>query len=182
MHTEYLFLESFLVPSPQSHKLPQTKSRAEHTDFTIIISLINHNNNNNNKDKYIPFPYIPPSSTSVYPSIINNSYLHFGGRFQILSSPPFPYSYSANITTGKQVIIFKLIQKLLLPHHILDTHHHLLNHVSASYLPCLVLFISNLFCHKQPHKDIPIAPICLFFLLDNFINRWDLFLLGVVKN
>ena len=36
MHPESLILESFLDPSTQYTKLPQPKSRSEHTDFIIL--------------------------------------------------------------------------------------------------------------------------------------------------
>ena len=35
LNPEYLVIESFLEPTYQYTKLPQTKSHAEHTDFTM---------------------------------------------------------------------------------------------------------------------------------------------------
>ena len=120
---------------------------------------------------------MPPPSTTGSSSIINNSTSPF---WEVRNTIFCPF---ANLIFGRYqhewtsthrfwLPIFKLNLKLILPHHSLDTTHHLFSHSFSSSLPCLVLNISYLGCHDWPNSDLHIVPLWLLPVIDKWVNRW----------
>ena len=53
----------------------------------------------------------------------------------------------------------------------MDTSRHLLPHPSDSFLPCVLLRLSNLCLYNRPHPDIHHDPLLVHDLLLNCDNR-----------
>ena len=77
--------------------------------------------------------------------------------------------------------IFELDKELILPHHTLDTSHHLFPRPPSSSLPCDLILISNLGLCNRPHTDFFLGLILRIHPLFNFDNRWTHGGLGVVE-
>ena len=65
----------------------------------------------------------------------------------------------------------QLFTQLPLTHHILDTPHQLLTNPPDSSLPCILLYIYDLFLYKRYHTNFWIDPLLLLNPLCNFDKK-----------
>ena len=131
----------------------------------------------------MPLSNMQGSSTTWYPSIINNLSSYFLGRYDIGSSTSRHASYFEHTDKSKTQLIylFSHIQikiSVLLPHQSPDTSNHIFNIPLYSSIPWVILQLSNLCLCNRPHPNFRLDPLPLNYLLYNWDNRWALWGLG----
>ena len=123
------------------------------------------------RDRYITLSNIKYSSTTCYPSTLNNTPCYFLGKLKywliyILDYLLFlTYKKKWTRTHISLLPICKLNYKILLPHHSLDKYHHFFPNPTAYSLPCVLIHQSKFFLHKVPQIYLWIVQLLLIYLI-----------------